>query len=107
MSCMAHVGTGNMAQGLRQSFSSPARAWTPLLLEKLKEKNTAVTNNSTTGLKVFFQHCIALQDVAEDISAALDHKNPKVKLETLKVLQVSKQVARGSRLPRVCALAAC
>ena len=77
-----------MANGLRQEFSSTARVWTPVLLEKLKDKNTAVCNNSTAALKAFFRFCTGLADVADDFTAAVDHKNPKLKLEALKLLQV-------------------
>lgn len=79
---------GNFATGLRQDFASTARAWTPVLLEKLKEKNTALCNNAVAAVKTFFKHCVSLVDVAEDLTAAVDHKNPKLKLETLKLLQV-------------------
>lgn len=34
------------------------------------------------------RYCIVLVDVVEDVVAALDHKNPKVKLCTLRLLQV-------------------
>ncbi|KAK9795603.1 hypothetical protein WJX73_007429 [Symbiochloris irregularis] len=79
---------GNMASGLRSDFASQARAWAPVLLDKLKDKNLAVCNNSISGLKTFFRHCIALADVADDVTASLEHKNPKQRLETLKLLQV-------------------
>lgn len=77
-----------MAQGLRTSFAAAARVWAGLLLDKLKDKNLAATANSISALTTFFKHCIALQDVAEDLGMALDHKTAKVKLETLKILQV-------------------
>ena len=90
------IPTGNFANGLRQDFASTARAWTPLLLEKLKEKNTAICNNSTAALRAFFRHCVSMSDVAEDLTSAVEHKNPKLKLETLKLLQVG--VAAGGAL---------
>ena len=34
------------------------------------------------------QHCVALADVADDFAAAADHKHPKIKLDSLKLLQV-------------------
>ncbi len=33
------------------------------------------------------RHCVALADVSEDMVAALEHKNPKVKLCTIRLLQ--------------------
>lgn len=32
------------------------------------------------GLRVLARHCFSLLDVAEDVAAALDHKNPKGEL---------------------------
>ena len=43
-----------------------------------------------------------LVDVVEDIVAALDHKNPKVKLCTIRLLQVRHRVA-----PDVAGLPSC
>ena len=77
-----------MANGLRSDFSSSARAWTPVLLDKLKEKNTAICNNSIAALKAFLRHCTGLAEVSDDIVAALEHKNPKTRLESLRLLQV-------------------
>ncbi len=39
-------------------------------------------------LALWARYCIVLADVMEDFVAALDHKNPKVKLCTIKLLQV-------------------
>ena len=36
------------------------------------------------------RHCVALADVAEDLAAAVGHKNPKLKLDALKFLQVGR-----------------
>lgn len=52
----------------------------PTLLDKFKEKNTAVCSNAAEALTAMHRHCFALADVAEDFSAALEHKNPKVGL---------------------------
>ena len=33
--------------------------------------------SSEESLRALAQHCVTLADVAEDVAAALDHKNPK------------------------------
>ena len=34
------------------------------------------------------QHCVALADVTEDFAGAAEHKHPKIRLDSLKLLQV-------------------
>jgi hypothetical protein len=64
------------------------RAYVPILLDKLKEKNMICCTNCSDALNHIVRHCATLPDIAEDVVPALDHKNPKVKLETCKLLQV-------------------
>ena len=35
-----------------------------------------------------FRYCVSLADVSEDFTAAVGHKNPKLKSEAIKLLQV-------------------
>lgn len=35
------------------------------------------SQSSEESLRALAQHCVTLADVAEDVAAALDHKNPK------------------------------
>ncbi|GFH15736.1 uncharacterized protein HaLaN_12024, partial [Haematococcus lacustris] len=75
--------TGAMAQGLRAAFSATAKNLVEVLLEKYKEKNAAVGKAVSEALAAMHKHCWGLLDVAENLTAALGHSNPKVKEETL------------------------
>ena len=46
----AFTSAGCLGSGLRGSFSNTARAWTSLLLDKLKEKNTLLGNTTVATL---------------------------------------------------------
>ncbi|KAL6753732.1 armadillo-type protein [Haematococcus lacustris] len=75
--------TGAMAQGLRAAFSATAKNLVEVLLEKYKEKNAAVGKAVSEALAAMHKHCWSLLDVAENLTVALGHSNPKVKEETL------------------------
>lgn len=141
MVCVADAAgcLGALAQGLRREFAPAARALFPVLLDKLKDKNSAVCAQSGQALaafhrqgptccaqaffwrgarqgrqrlplqkaavdsrvsckhlmmvlrvgKVCCRHCVSLADTAEDFAGAMAHKNPKLKLDALKLLQVA------------------
>lgn len=76
-----------LACGLRDNFTSQAKMMVPPLLERFKEKNIVMSKSSEESLRALAQHCVTLADVAEDVAAALDHKNPKVKRETAKLVR--------------------
>lgn len=64
--CVAEAAAclGNLAKGLRKEFTSTARAMFPNLLDKLKDKNTAVCVQSAQALADFHrQTSWALQKV--------------------------------------------
>ena len=82
------VGAGCLGSGLRGSFAGTARAWTSILLDKMKEKNTLLGATIVATLGTWVQHCVGLADVGEDFAAAAEHKHPKVKLDSLQLLQV-------------------
>ena len=84
MSCAGCLGSG-----LRGSFSSTARSWASILLDKLKDKNTLLCNTVVATLSTWLRHCTTLAELAEDFAAALEHKHPKVKLDSLNLLKVS------------------
>lgn len=75
-----------LARGLRKDFSTPARQLASVLLDKLKEKNAGVTAACRDALDAMHRYCFALADVAEDVVVALEHKNPKVRVDTLQLL---------------------
>ena len=79
---------GCLGQGLRSSFSSTAKAWSSILLDKLKEKNTLLCTTVVATLSTWMRHCASLAELAEDFAAAADHKHPKVKLDALTLLKV-------------------
>ena len=74
-----------LAKGLRRSFRSPARLLCASLLEKFKEKSAAVTRSIHGALSACLEACISMSDVQDDLVACIKHKNPKNKVETLKL----------------------
>lgn len=53
-----------------------------VLLEKFKDKAAVVTRAAAEALDMMHLYSFALPDVAEDVTAALAHQNPKVKEST-------------------------
>jgi hypothetical protein len=49
----------------------------PAILERFKEKNIVMSKAAEESLRMLALHCFTLLDVAEEVAAALDHKNPK------------------------------
>ena len=41
----------------------------------------------STGMFHVYRHCFAMADIQDDLVTALEHKNPKVKVETLKLIE--------------------
>ena len=74
-----------LARGLRKSFRSSSKVLCSCLLEKFKEKSAAVTKSIHEALASCFKFCISLLDVQDDIVTYMKHKNPKNRLETLKL----------------------
>jgi hypothetical protein len=66
--------TGNLAQGLRKEYSGPARTFASMLMEKYKDKNTAVVKSVTEALTNMHKHCWPLLDVAEDFTGVAGGK---------------------------------
>ncbi|KAL6766815.1 TOG1 [Auxenochlorella protothecoides x Auxenochlorella symbiontica] len=77
---------GALGSGLRSGFSNAAKSLCPNLLERLKEKNIMMSRAAEDTLRTLGTHCYSLLDVAEDLVAAMEHKNPKVRLETGKLV---------------------
>lgn len=78
---------GALALGLRKDFTNQARQLCPAVLERFKEKNTIMSKAADDALRTMAVHCYGIGDVADDIAAALAHKNPKVRLDTLRLLR--------------------
>ena len=74
---------GALAKGLRREFRSEARLVLPGMLDKLKDKNASVVQKNQDALLEFSRHCFTLADVADDVVAALGHKMPKVRAQTM------------------------
>ena len=73
-----------LANSLRKEWSREARLLLPGLLDKLKDKTTAVIASIHDAVSAAAAHCFQLSDVADDITAALAHKVPKVQEQSLK-----------------------
>ncbi|KAL4424717.1 hypothetical protein ABPG77_000060 [Micractinium sp. CCAP 211/92] len=76
-----------LAAGLRDAFSSHAKSLCAPILERFKEKNIVMSKAAEESLRTLAKYCFTLADVTEDVAAALDHKNPKVKRETAKFVK--------------------
>ena len=48
-----------------------------VLLERFKEKNIVMSKAAEESLRTLAQHCFTLADVAEEVTKALGHNNPK------------------------------
>ena len=74
-----------LARGLRRSFGKYRSKIMAPMLERLKEKKQAVADALGGALDAVFLST-SLSDCLEEILEALKHKNPQVKLETLRLL---------------------
>ncbi|KAF3490539.1 spindle pole body component alp14 [Arthroderma uncinatum] len=74
-----------MATGLRRGFAKYRTVVMPPMMERLKEKKTAVSTALGQGLDAVFLST-SLSECLEDILGFLKHKNPQVKQETFKFL---------------------
>lgn len=69
-------------------MQSSARQFVSVILEKYKDPKTSVSMAVTEALTQIHKYSLSLSDSAEDLCAALDSKNPKVKADTARLLQV-------------------
>ncbi len=86
---------GALAKGLRKDFATPARQLAGVLLDKLKEKNAGVTAACKDALDAMHRYCFSFGEIVEDVAVALEHKNPKVRGDTLQL--VGTMLLRESR----------
>ena len=80
-----------LAQGLRKDFSSHARQLCSSVLERFKEKNTIMSKAADEALRAMSKYCYNLPDVADELVAALSHKNPKGERERKKVVHFGRK----------------
>ena len=89
-----------LAIGLRADFAPGAKLVLSGLLERLKEKKPVLVRAVQDALSAIGKGCLQLADVAADnLSAALKHKVPKVREETLKWIVYCFQMQKLSRAP--------
>ncbi|RPB17105.1 ARM repeat-containing protein [Morchella conica CCBAS932] len=74
-----------LANGLRKGFAKHKQTVLSPILERLKEKKQSVIDALAKALDAVFG-ATSLTDILEDILEYLKHKNPNVKLETLRFL---------------------
>ncbi|XP_046394021.1 protein mini spindles [Ischnura elegans] len=72
---------GGIASGLKKRFQTYASACIPSLLEKFREKKQNVVLALRDAIDAVAQST-SLENMQEDVIAALDNKNPSVKAET-------------------------
>lgn len=70
-----------LANGLKKRFSPYASACIPALLEKFKEKKATVVAAIREAIDAVYQST-TIENIQEDVLAALENKNPSVKSET-------------------------
>ncbi|KAL0028272.1 hypothetical protein WJX79_006476 [Trebouxia sp. C0005] len=61
--------TGMLAKGLRKEYSSSARVFVPVLLDKFKDKNTICVNNVSEALSFMHMYCFTMADIQDDLQA--------------------------------------
>ena len=59
-----------------------------VILEKYKDPKTSIGTAVTESLSHIHKYCLPLSELADDFVEALNHKNPKIKVDTAKLLQV-------------------
>jgi len=69
-------------------LQSSAKGFVSVMLEKYKDPKASINTAVTGTLRQIHTYCLTLTDLAEDLGAALAHKNPKIKEATAKLLQV-------------------
>jgi cytoskeleton-associated protein 5 len=102
-----------LAGGLRREFAAAARQLCPAVLERFREKNSIMSKAADEALRAMATHCYSLGEVVDEYVAALAHKNPKVRLDTLRLLRdvlagadkAQAARARDALLPAVAKLA--
>ena len=82
-----------IARGLRKSFSKYRQIIMSPMMERLKEKKQSVADALGQALDAVFAST-SLTDCLEDILEFLKHKNPQVKLESLRFLIRSLRTTR-------------
>ena len=76
-----------LSKGLRKNFAPYARQLCPCMLDKFKEKTTSVTRSIHSAIAACTTHCISLADIQDELVQCIKHKNPKIKLETIKLCE--------------------
>ena len=76
-------------------MQSSAKSFFSVILEKFKDPKTSVTMAVNEALTNIHKYCVPLPDLAEDLIAGINHKNPKVKVDTAKLLMVRTPVVWG------------
>ena len=74
---------GALARGLRKNLTQNCKMFFPFLLDKVKDKKTALIEEVRQTLDSFF-YCIGLEDVTEELKEILNDKgSPLIKLHAL------------------------
>ena len=69
-------------------LQSSAKGFVSVILEKYKDPKTSIGTAVTECLSCIHKYCLPLSELADDLMEALNHKNPKIKVDTAKLLQV-------------------
>ncbi|GAQ86856.1 Armadillo repeat superfamily protein [Klebsormidium nitens] len=80
----AITAAGHLAKGLRKGYTAGSRNLLTTLLEKFKEKKAQVVKEAQSTLQIMYTAgCLDMVEIQAEVEAALKHKVPSVKSETL------------------------
>ncbi|KAI8334829.1 armadillo-type protein [Chlamydoabsidia padenii] len=82
-----------MAIGLRSEFGKYKGLVTPPLIEKLKERKPAILEQLANSLHAVFSS-VPLMEITEDLTAAVKHKNPQIRAQSVKLVTRQLQTIR-------------
>jgi hypothetical protein len=77
-----------LASGLRKAFSQGAKILVPLIMSKLRDKKTQVTDEAHKSLKALF-YSMTLEEMLESIKEGMTDKAPNMRVQVLTFLQNS------------------
>ncbi|XP_038047612.1 cytoskeleton-associated protein 5-like [Patiria miniata] len=89
----------SLANGIRKKFSPYAASCMSTILEKFKEKKIAVVTALRDASDAIFPST-SLQNILDDLTAALENKNPSIRAETAFFLSRAFRICTVSMLPK-------
>ena len=76
-----------MALGLRKQFQNNAKILLSLLMQKFKQRNVLVVDQTSKCLFTFI-HCLNIDDVLDDFKELIEDKSPLTKVNVLNFIEI-------------------